>query len=75
MLKRFLLSVLLTLGFVSGAYAQRTASNPLGGNLFTQDSGTCSTTNSYLWQVLPANAGTTTLNVTGTFSGTITVRE
>lgn len=55
--------------------AQRTASNPLGGNLTVQDAGTCSTIGSFLWQVLPSNAATTTVNLSGTFSGTVTVRE
>lgn len=54
--------------------AQRTGSNPLGGNLSVQDAGTCSTSGSYLWQVLPANANQTTVNLSGTFSATLTVR-
>ena len=57
------------------ARAQRTASNPLGGNLSVQDAGTCSTNNSFLWQTLPVTAATTTLNLAGTFSATVTVRE
>jgi hypothetical protein len=75
MMKRLLWAFAVLIFSASAAVAQRTASNPLGGNLATQDAGTCSTANSYLWQVLPANAGTTTLNLAGTFSGTITVRE
>lgn len=55
--------------------AQRTASNPLGAQLNVQDAGTCSTTNSFAWQTLPTNAGTTTLNLSGTFTATVTVRE
>lgn len=54
--------------------AQRTASNPLGGGLSVQDAGTCSTTGSFLWQQLPSNAATTTVNLAGTFSGTLTIR-
>jgi hypothetical protein len=54
--------------------AQKTASNPLGGNLTVQDAGTCSTTGSFLWQQLPSNAATTTVNLAGTFSGTLTIR-
>ncbi len=66
---------ILFLLFPSFCFAQRTASNPLGGNLTVQDAGTCSTTGSFLWQVLPSNASTTTVNLSGTFSGTVTVRE
>jgi hypothetical protein len=51
-----------------------TNSNPLGGNLTVQDAGTCSTSGSFLWQHLPINAATTTVNLSGTFSGTLTIR-
>ena len=71
-MKKLLLIFLL---LPSLCYAQRTASNPLGGSLIVQDAGTCSTTGSFLWQVLPSNASTTTVNLSGTFSGTVTVRE
>lgn len=54
--------------------AQATNSNPLGGNLTVQDAGTCSTTGSFLWQHLPSNASSTTVNLSGTFSGTVTIR-
>lgn len=54
--------------------AQKTPANPLGGNLTVQDAGTCSTTGSFLWQQLPSNASTTTVNLAGTFSGTLTIR-
>src|SRR5271163_4830893 len=59
------------------AAAQQTGSfyaNPLGGNITAADAGTCSTVNTFLWQHLPANASTTTVNLAGTFSGTVTVR-
>lgn len=68
-------SLLILLGLGGSLRAQRTASNPLGGNLAVQDAGTCSTTGSFLWQTLPTNAGTTTLNLAGTFTATVTVRE
>lgn len=54
--------------------AQKTAANPLGGNLTVQDAGTCLTTGSFLWQQLPSNASTTIVNLAGTFSGTLTIR-
>ncbi len=49
--------------------------NPLSGNLSVQDAGTCSTAGSFLWQQLANNAYITTVNLSGTFSGTLTVRE
>ena len=67
--------LLLIMLFPAICHAQRTAANPLGGNITVQDAGTCSTTNSFLWQVLPSNSATTTVNLSGTFSGTVTVRE
>jgi hypothetical protein len=72
-MKKLLFMILLV--SATPLFAQRTASNPLGGNLAVQDAGTCSTAGSFLWQVLPSNASTTTINLSGTFSGTVTVRE
>jgi hypothetical protein len=48
--------------------------NPLGGNITVQDAGVCSTSGSFLWQHLPTNASTTTVNLAGTFAGTLTIR-
>jgi hypothetical protein len=75
---RKLLLLLILLFAVRSADAQATnssASNPLGGNVNLVDAGTCSTYGSYFWQKLPLNASTTTVNLAGTFSGTVTVRE
>lgn len=49
--------------------------NPVSAPLYAQDAGTCSATaNSNLIQQLPPNASTTTVNLSGTFSATVTVR-
>lgn len=49
--------------------------NPVSAPLHAQDAGTCSATaNSNLIQQLPPNASTTTVNLSGTFSATVTVR-
>jgi hypothetical protein len=72
------LLLFLILLFASNAVAQQPHSdptNPMGGNLNVQDAGVCSTAGSYLWQKLPINAGTTTVNLAGTFVGTVTIRE
>jgi hypothetical protein len=53
----------------------QTYSNPVGANLTVADAGTCSTNGSFLWQHLPNNTGTTTVNLAGTFTATLTVRE
>jgi hypothetical protein len=71
------LIVLALLLFAAGrAISAQTAvpTNPLVGNINVQDAGTCSTANSYLLQLLPQNASTTTVNLGGTFSATVTVR-
>ena len=84
--KKLFLVTTLALALFCGipAYAQRTSPtgiisssilNPLSGNLSVQDAGTCSTAGSFLWQQLPNNPYTTTVNLAGTFSGTLTVRE
>jgi len=70
-MKKLLLLLLL---FPSLALAQRNNSNPLGANLSVQDAGTCSTTGSFAWQILPNNAATTTVNLAGTFTATVTFR-
>jgi hypothetical protein len=70
-MRKLLFSFLL---FPFLALAQ-TPSNPLGGNLNVVDGGTCSTAGSFLWQRLPTSAGNTTVNLAGTFSATVTVRE
>jgi hypothetical protein len=77
MRKIALLALIIFLATLLAAQAPNnpTSSNPLGGNLTVQDAGTCSTAGSFLWQRLPTNASTTTVNLSGTFSGTITVRE
>jgi hypothetical protein len=74
---RKLLLLLILLFAVQSANGQATnssASNPLGGNVNLVDAGTCSTYGTYFWQKLPLNASTTTVNLAGTFSGTVTVR-
>src|SRR5690242_6935518 len=49
--------------------------NPVSAPLYAQDAGTCSATaNSNLIQQLPPNASTTTVNLSGTLSATVTVR-
>lgn len=68
------LAVLLFLIAAPQLEAQRTASNPLGAQLNVQDAGTCSTNGSFADQILPSNAATTTINLAGTFSGTLTIR-
>jgi hypothetical protein len=72
-----LLCGFLLLASFSTAQAQQggTYSNPTGGNLSVQDAGTCSTNASFIWQHLPFNASTTSVNLAGTFSATVTVRE
>ncbi len=49
--------------------------NPLLGSVNVQDAGVCSTPNSFLTQQLPQNPFTTTVNLAGTFSATVTIRE
>jgi hypothetical protein len=74
-MKKLLLLILL---IVTPALAQQhpgDPSNPLGGNLILVDAGTCSTPSSFLQQKLPINASTTTVNLAGTFSATVTIRE
>jgi hypothetical protein len=70
--KILLLSAVLL--FSSVLHAQ-VYTNPVGANLTVQDTGTCTLNQSFLWQHLPINAGTTTVNLAGTFSATLTVRE
>lgn len=69
----FLIIVLMIGGSVFAQIGNIT--NPVTGVLSVQDGGTCSTANSYVTQQLPVNASTTTVNLAGTFSATLTVRE
>jgi hypothetical protein len=73
---RKLLLLLILLFAVRSANGQTNSSesNPLGGNVVSADAGTCSTYGTFLWQKLPINASSTTVNLSGTFSGTVTVR-
>jgi hypothetical protein len=73
-MRKLLLSISLLLSQLCFAQGPPTNSNPLGGNLTVQDAGTCTTMGSFLWQHLPSNAATTTVNLAGTFSGTLTIR-
>lgn len=66
---------LLCAAFGGSLFAQKSPSNPVGANITVADAGTCSTVNSFLWQQLPNNAGTTTVNLAGTFVATVTIRE
>jgi len=69
-----MLSLVLLLATPFLAQAQRNNSNPLGANLTLVDAGTCSTNGSFVWQILPSNAATTTINLAGTFTATVTFR-
>lgn len=60
---------------ISNAQQGGSYSNPIQANISVADAGTCSTTNSFAWQHLPSTAGITTLNLAGTFTATVTVRE
>lgn len=72
---KLLFLTLLLLAFGGSLCAQKSPSNPVGANITVADSGSCSTVNSFLWQQLPNNAGTTTVNLAGTFVATVTIRE
>jgi len=72
---KLVLALLASALIPAWAQAQKSFSNPVGANITVADAGTCSTTGSFLWQQLPNNAGTTTINLAGTFSATVTVRE
>src|SRR5208282_6364523 len=49
--------------------------NPVGGNTIASDTGACTVPQSCIWQHLPNNAGTTIVNIAGTFSQTLLVEE
>ena len=74
-MRKLLLLLILLFAVRSEAQTNSNPANPLGGNVNLVDAGTCSTYGSYFWQKLPLNASTTTVNLAGTFSGTVTVRE
>src|SRR5271154_5144149 len=67
------LALLFFSAIASAQSLQGVASNPVGGNI-SATSSNCSVIYSCLWQnALPINAGTTSVNVSGTFSATLTV--
>lgn len=72
---KLLFLTLLLPAFGGSLFAQKSPSNPVGANITVADAGSCSTVNSFLWQQLPNNAGTTTVNLAGTFVATVTIRE
>jgi len=72
-MKKLLLALLLLTAPLHAQVGQ--IQNPVLATLTVQDSGTCSTANSYVAQQLPQNASTTVVNLAGTFSGTVTIRE
>jgi hypothetical protein len=74
-MRKLLLLLILLFAVDAKAQTNSNPANPLGGNVNLVDAGTCSTYGSYFWQKLPLNASTTTVNLAGTFSGTVTVRE
>lgn len=51
------------------------SSNPQGANLTASDTGACTTAQACVWQRLPSNAGTTTVNLAGTFTATLLVEQ
>lgn len=68
----FLITFLAMAG--GGTFAQNAA--PIVGGNISASSSNCATSFSCVWEsVLPANAGTTTINIAGTFSATLLVEE
>jgi hypothetical protein len=72
-MKRLLLLLLLAFPLYAQNFGQ--VQNPLASTLYTSSSNCLSTQESCVWQRLPNNAYTTTVNVTGTFVATLTIEE
>jgi hypothetical protein len=76
-MKRFMLTMLLFLGFTLSAHSQGqqgTFTNPQGGNLIASSTD-CSIVFSCVWMKLPFNANTSAITLSGTFSATVLVEE
>jgi hypothetical protein len=72
-MKRLLLLLLLAFPLYGQNFGQ--VQNPLASTLYTSSSNCLSTQESCVWQRLPNNAYTTTINVAGTFTATLTIEE
>lgn len=74
-MKTKLLFLITFLAMAGGSAFAQSAAPIVGGNI-SASSTNCTTSFSCVWEsALPANAGTTTINIAGTFSATLLVEE